>query len=88
MGGRRVEDYVGGLYRLGLEMGYMTYCLCSIGQEAGKCSLLGSQGGNGNGFGEQLASSYPSHLEEENVRNSGASFSSKRAVSFYRDSSV
>ena len=33
--------------------------------EAGKCSLPGSKGEYENGFGEQLASSSPSHLEEK-----------------------
>ena len=65
-----MEDCMGGFYKPGPKVGCISSCLHSIGQEsvtweAGKCSLPGSQGGYGNGFGEQLASSCPSHLEEE-----------------------
>lgn len=53
-GGGMAGNYMGELYRPGLEVGYITSCLHSIGQkpvtwEAGKCSPHGSQRGNGVG---------------------------------------
>lgn len=49
---------MGGFYKPGLEVGCITSCLYSIGQEsvmweAEKCSLPGSKGEYENGFGEQ-----------------------------------
>ena len=69
-------------------MDYITACLHSIGQEsvtweAGKCSLTGSQGRNGNGFGEQLGNFLPQLFRRGNIRNNGAFVSSTKRASFY-----